>query len=105
MVAGTFHVPSAIQKPLDFEATAHGVCLLLSSSTFWLRHTECVRYFLALLSGYGTRSVPATFPNDPQRLNGNVNNGDCLLVDSTSSLDSSSNNANVDLVSASRSSM
>ena len=29
MVAGTFHVPSAIQKPLVFEATAHGVCLLL----------------------------------------------------------------------------
>ena len=27
MVAGTFHVPSAIQKPLVFEATAHGVCL------------------------------------------------------------------------------
>jgi hypothetical protein len=24
MVAGTFHVPSAIQKPLVFEATAHG---------------------------------------------------------------------------------
>jgi hypothetical protein len=31
MVAGTFHVPSAIQKPLVFEATAHGVCLLLFS--------------------------------------------------------------------------
>ncbi len=30
VVAGTFHVPSAIQKPLVFEATAHGVCLLLS---------------------------------------------------------------------------
>jgi hypothetical protein len=24
MVAGTFHVPSAIRKPLVFEATAHG---------------------------------------------------------------------------------
>ena len=30
MVAGTFHMPSAVQKPLVFEATAHGVCLLLS---------------------------------------------------------------------------
>ena len=29
MVAGTFHVPSASQKPLVFGATAHGVCLLL----------------------------------------------------------------------------
>jgi hypothetical protein len=29
MVAGTFHVPSVTQKPLVFEATAHGVCLLL----------------------------------------------------------------------------
>ena len=29
MVVGTFHVPSAIQKPLVFVATAHGMCLLL----------------------------------------------------------------------------
>ncbi len=29
IVAGTFHVPSAGQKPLVFGATAHGVCLLL----------------------------------------------------------------------------
>jgi hypothetical protein len=29
MVAGTFHVPSATQKPLVFEAKAHGVRLLL----------------------------------------------------------------------------
>jgi hypothetical protein len=28
MVAGTSHVPSAIQKPLVFEATEYGVCLL-----------------------------------------------------------------------------
>ena len=49
--------------------------------------------------------LPLSFSNDPQRLNGNVNNGDCLLVDATSSLDSSSSSAKVDLVSASRSSM
>jgi len=29
MVAGTFHVPFAIQKRLVFEATALGECLLL----------------------------------------------------------------------------
>jgi hypothetical protein len=35
------------------KATAHGVCLLLSGygtrsvpATFWLRHTECACYFL-----------------------------------------------------------
>jgi len=32
MVAGTFHVPSAVQKPLVFEATAH----------------ECACYFLRI---------------------------------------------------------
>jgi len=33
MVAGTFHVPSAIQKPSVFEATAHSVCMLLSGDS------------------------------------------------------------------------
>ena len=33
MVAGTFHVTSAIQKSSVFEATAHGVCLLLSGDS------------------------------------------------------------------------
>jgi uncharacterized protein len=33
MVAGTFHVPSAIMKPFVFGATAHGVCLLLCSDS------------------------------------------------------------------------
>ena len=37
MVAGTFHVPSAMKKSLVFGATALGACLLLC---------------------YGTRSVP-----------------------------------------------
>jgi len=42
MVAGTFHVPSATQKPLVFVATAHGVCLLL--------------YCDSLVAGHGSES-------------------------------------------------
>ena len=39
MVAGTFHVPSAIQKPLVLVATAHGVSLLLRSVPATFRQT------------------------------------------------------------------
>ena len=54
MVAGTFHVPSAIQKTLVFVATAHGVCLLLFIALRSRRlnlHRSCRRLqspFLAL---------------------------------------------------------
>ena len=53
MVAGTFHVPSAIKKSFVFGATALGVCLLLCYSTrsvpaTLLRHSERACYFVAI---------------------------------------------------------
>ncbi len=44
IVAGTFHVPSAMQKSLVFEATAHGVCLLLSQRFNKITASQCVSY-------------------------------------------------------------
>ena len=58
MVAGTFHVPSAIQKPSVFEATAHGVCLLLSGDSIKSQPLRAIAMGLDLRSNAITLHTP-----------------------------------------------